>query len=771
MDPIDRQFLSVLFPQYLMKQPIGSELVGLYNSHKWLLQKLCGKQDDCVSRGVIPQGTPLPVATKKEMWKGLMRLGVLGTLPYDSADDSYLVQLYQYFYPFNSLLEQFHINYDDTRGGLLVDTDQMEVDKTEEPNGRETAATEKLVGMDIYDTIGYRLPTRWEKPDNDRLNLSIKNLRVSLNKNWVELPKLESKPRTLSASSAGSNGNVIGTINQLNGLRNDNSAISSGSTSNNNNSSNSKTDYAFLSANESIPYRDLGVFYYEVTVESNADTNDPISSAIDVLLGFKYSSSAVLDLGIASNQPRRNTAATVSPMDRELDDDEEEDNDLENDVDYPDSVMSGDYTSRTYFKNKASTVYGSAYRGFFGYCSLDGKVYSGRHSSEYSSKLKVNDTIGCGFDFINSSIFFTKNGNYLGEAFVGLPESAFVPSIALKSSNGNYKNDFTLKTNFGLLEEFTFNIVGYCDQRKGECYANVVDIHSRKTAEPYPMDDTTFAKVTKPLLKWDRRWYDYSGGGDPMNTLSERDASLQDSLNYLINDYLVLEGMVDVAKSFLQDLREDCPEQDNSEESKVISRIESRICDQEKLVLLRQKLRKYVNDGALDKCVAYLNSEIPGLLESNAEVSFEIDLARFILGIMSGEPVARSIETGQDLSLKCSTNSAISEETRTWFQARLGNVSSLLAYEDPMTQAPKELMVYMTPEYLQERLFQEINASILSFNNESQESLLEQVIGSTRSMLGILQENSSDLYPLDGPALVNSAYYRGMNLDEDILKL
>jgi hypothetical protein len=54
----------------------------------------------------------------------------------------------------------------------------------------------------------------------------------------------------------------------------------------------------------------------------------------------------------------------------------------------------------------------------FGFTSDDGHLLLGNSSTpkKYSHPYGSSDVIGCGINFHKNHIFFTKNGNYLGES-------------------------------------------------------------------------------------------------------------------------------------------------------------------------------------------------------------------------------------------------------------------------------------------------------------------------------------------------------------------
>lgn len=52
----------------------------------------------------------------------------------------------------------------------------------------------------------------------------------------------------------------------------------------------------------------------------------------------------------------------------------------------------------------------------FGYHGDDGNVYIGNQNAKhYGPGYTTNDIVGCGINFLNKTIFFTRNGVNLGE--------------------------------------------------------------------------------------------------------------------------------------------------------------------------------------------------------------------------------------------------------------------------------------------------------------------------------------------------------------------
>ena len=80
-----------------------------------------------------------------------------------------------------------------------------------------------------------------------------------------------------------------------------------------------------------------------------------------------------------------------------------------------------------------------------------------------------------------------------------------------------------------------------------------------------------------------------------------------------------------------------------------------------------------------------------------------------------------------------------------------------------------ELSAYLSNEYLQDRLFQIVNTSVLIFLHKNCECELENVIKYTRAMLGTLMN-----FDADGSVVHNGTElrcYKILNIDQDLLNL
>jgi len=89
-------------------------------------------------------------------------------------------------------------------------------------------------------------------------------------------------------------------------------------------------------------------------------------------------------------------------------------------------VLTVEYTSKLLFVNMTSIYFNSA----------------GKHSKFLTTKFVEGDVIGCGINYNQKNIFFTKNGNFLGVAFHNIKSGRLYPTVGMHSKNEVVKGVF-----------------------------------------------------------------------------------------------------------------------------------------------------------------------------------------------------------------------------------------------------------------------------------------------------------------------------------------
>jgi hypothetical protein len=94
----------------------------------------------------------------------------------------------------------------------------------------------------------------------------------------------------------------------------------------------------------------------------------------------------------------------------------------------------------------------------FGYHGDDGAIFhgQGKQLSEFGPRYGCNDTVGCGLNHKDNSIFYTLNGKMLGTAFTDVPcDVDLYPTVGIDTN-------CSVSFNFGM-QPFKFDLVSYLE--------------------------------------------------------------------------------------------------------------------------------------------------------------------------------------------------------------------------------------------------------------------------------------------------------------------
>lgn len=215
-----------------------------------------------------------------------------------------------------------------------------------------------------------------------------------------------------------------------------------------------------------------------------------------------------------------------------------------------------------------------AYHGDDGYvfaCTASGKAYGPKFARE--------DVVGCGVDFRTGEAFFTRNGGYLGVAFTGVKGERLFPSVGMKKPNEH------VRVNFGQ-KPFVFDIDGMVERERR---AVLEDIRHVDVKDLHPPDDE------------------------------------ESLVRVLVGQYLAHEGYVETKRMFSQEVRERARElvgkgEGSEEEEDDIHAVN------------RQKIRKAILEGDIDKALKFSGSFYPGVLEEerNRDVWLGLRCRKFV---------------------------------------------------------------------------------------------------------------------------------------------
>ncbi|KAI0595874.1 SPRY domain-containing protein [Biscogniauxia sp. FL1348] len=367
----------------------------------------------------------------------------------------------------------------------------------------------------------------------------------------------------------------------------------------------------------------------------------------------------------------------------------------------------------------------------YGYHGDDGDVYSGGNvGKRYKDTFGPGDTIGCGINFRTGSVFFTKNANGLGIAFQNVKGKLY-PAVGVKKPGEH------VRVNFGQ-KPFIFNIENYMNNEQEIIRSAIARTSIEKLVSP-PINETEL-------------------------------------IQQLVLQFLQHDGYVETARAFAEEIQNE----------KQALRIDSgvpvagiNIKDDED-AHRRQRIRRAILEGDIDKALKYTNTYYPRVLEDNSHVYFKLKCRKFIEMVrksaeQSAGPGKKSNGHSYDdipnemdvdengfsdkmeedgLDLQTDEGSLLAEtETIEYGQAlqaefkddprrevekALGDVFALLAYENPLQV--KEVAPLLDRKG-RVSVAEELNSAILSSLGKSSRSALENLYGQTSVLLDYLRED------------------------------
>ncbi|AOA62150.1 Vacuolar import and degradation protein 30 [Komagataella phaffii CBS 7435] len=267
--------------------------------------------------------------------------------------------------------------------------------------------------------------------------------------------------------------------------------------------------------------------------------------------------------------------------------------------------------------------------GTYGYNGKEGQILNLSNSihTKYGTTFGLNDTMGCGINYYTETIFYTKNGVFLGDAFYGISSTrAHYPIVGMGVGN-------QIRTNFGFTGNFLFDIDNYVQDFYRSCLkymtsSNTLDFNALNC-------DLQELKIPAVLSK------------DPSYCL-----------NKLIHSHFERNGWQDC----VDDLREDTSlefEQSNTAYPKIGA---------------RGKIKSLIESGEIDEAIANIKQHFPQLV-SSVSLSFNLMLLKLI-NLVKKDNVNGIIAYSKELFSKF--------DTIPQFDRRIKNVLTLIAFKDPM---------------------------------------------------------------------------------------
>ncbi|KAH6655534.1 SPRY domain-containing protein [Truncatella angustata] len=371
----------------------------------------------------------------------------------------------------------------------------------------------------------------------------------------------------------------------------------------------------------------------------------------------------------------------------------------------------------------------------YGYHGDDGQIYSGANQGKpYGHVFSTGDTIGCGINFRTGNIFFTRNGVNQGVAFRDVKGKLF-PVVGMKR-NGEH-----IQANFGQTP-FIYDIDGMMKQEQAKVKKAISETSTAKLAGP---------SISEP-----------------------------DLIQQLVLQFLQHDGYVETARAFAEEIQAE-KQALNLEPDVPVEGIN--IKDDED-ANRRQRIRRAILDGDIDKAFKYANLYYPNVLKDNEQVYFRLRCRKFIEKVwrssclsnhekisskksnghavddnlnemdldeddysdqmdtqdtpelVSEEAVTASLN--ETIAYGCELQEEFKDDSRREVRKTLQDVFSLMAYTNPPKE--KDLAHFFTRK-ARATVAEELNSAILSSLGRSSRSALETLYGQTSVLLDYLRED------------------------------
>ncbi|RDA88309.1 hypothetical protein CP532_6588 [Ophiocordyceps camponoti-leonardi (nom. inval.)] len=384
----------------------------------------------------------------------------------------------------------------------------------------------------------------------------------------------------------------------------------------------------------------------------------------------------------------------------------------------------------------------------WGYHGDDGRCFSGQNiGRSYGPTFNAGDVIGCGVNFRDNSAFFTKNGVKLSEIH-RLNAFEFVRVV------GGYR--LTGTTSLGMAFHDVFHEVV-----RGKLYPSV---SLKKPGEAILVNfgQVPFVYNIDDLMREERKKI--------QQEISEADTSKlepgmneTDLIQTLVLQFLQHDGYVETARAFAEEMRAQRQALSLDPTAEVAG---INIKDEED-ANNRQRIRKAILEGDIDRALKYTNAYYPQVLQDNEEVYFRLRCRKFIEMVckaahmraasegrrnnghemdIDGEMTgwSDSMDTdGSDqteltkleqdmLEFGQALEAQYANDPRKDVSQTLGEIWALVAYSNPLKEP---LVSHLLDRKGRAAVAEELNSAILTSLGKSSRASLERVYAQTSVLL------------------------------------
>ncbi|KHN96666.1 SPRY domain containing protein [Metarhizium album ARSEF 1941] len=232
----------------------------------------------------------------------------------------------------------------------------------------------------------------------------------------------------------------------------------------------------------------------------------------------------------------------------------------------------------------------------WGYHGDDGRCFAGQSSGRaFGPTFSTGDVVGCGVNFRDHTAFFTKNGVKIGVAFHDVTRTKLFPAISLKKPGEH------IMVNFGQAP-FVYDIDDMMREQR--------------------------SKVQNEIEKTD------------ISRL-EPGMSETDLIQALVLQFLQHDGYVETARAFAEDIKLQ-KEALNLDPNVTVDGVN---IEDDEDANNRQKIRKAILEGDIDRALKYTQAYYPPVFEENEDVHFKLCCRKFIEMVRKTAQLRSAVDT------------------------------------------------------------------------------------------------------------------------------
>ncbi|KAG0318617.1 hypothetical protein BGZ97_003477 [Linnemannia gamsii] len=234
----------------------------------------------------------------------------------------------------------------------------------------------------------------------------------------------------------------------------------------------------------------------------------------------------------------------------------------------------------------------------WGYHGDDGNGFEGcGNGRPFGPVFTTGDVIGCGINFRDMSLFYTKNGIYLGVAFRNL-KGPLYPTVGMRTSGE------IVEANFGQ-HEFVFNIEEYVKDEKVEAWQSLEDSLQKEAAS------------------------------------KNQAGILSHNLSKLVLSYMIHHGYSESARQFASDL---APQSSNQKGHGTHGSSEFDFASMVEDTERRKEIRKTILSGDISQALIMLEESYPGITASNEDMLLQLRCRKFVEMVSSASSPLRALD-------------------------------------------------------------------------------------------------------------------------------